>query len=590
MNDAVLVFTFSPVQAFIAEARRVSDLRAGSQVLVSLARAAADVLRARGELVYPVAIDEARDAPNKLVACVPWEQAQDIAEAAERALREAWQDLGEAARARLHERLGTLAPRGDATWDAIWERQTGSLWEVYWAAASQAGRDYATAYAEASRGVDAAKRPRAFPAAEEPGLKDSLSGRREALRPRGRDARAFWLEVSEVARPALLRSRGRERLDALGAIKRFSSLADTARLASTSTVASADFLARARPALAPYRQAVDALLGAHRYTVRHDPDWPYDGDLLFADTLAPRRLADSYRLDSPDPGALERAREALRRVYQAVGASPSPYYAVVVLDGDDMGRRVSDAARGGPEAHRQLSERLATFAGAVHAVTASSHVELVYNGGDDVLLLAPLSEALPVAQALAQTFARVTGGTASAGLAIAHHLYPLDAALRAAREAEARAKTIDRDTLRVHAVRALGGPTQSPPRKAAVAVRVIRRSGETTDLHSRWDDLGERFAGLVGLFAADGSAPPLSGRFAYDVAAVAPALPSGDDRLEGELRRLLTRHRRGEHPRAPAADEWAQRLRAWAAALPEGTSELGRWLVFARFVAAGGRE
>ena len=40
MPDAVLIFTFSPIQSFIAEARRASDLYVGSQILVRLAKAA----------------------------------------------------------------------------------------------------------------------------------------------------------------------------------------------------------------------------------------------------------------------------------------------------------------------------------------------------------------------------------------------------------------------------------------------------------------------------------------------------------------------------------------------------------------------
>ncbi len=217
----------------------------------------------------------------------------------------------------------------------------------------------------------------------------------------------------------------------------------------------------------------------------------------------------------------------------------------------------------------------------------------VYAGGDDVLLLVPLARALPLAQVLAQQFFEVTGCTASAGLAIAHHLYPLDATLQAARAAEQRAKLVRG--------------------KAAVGVRVVRRSGETTDLRSPWAAMGDTFSALVELFREDRDGPPLSGRFAYEVVGIAAALPAADARLEGELRRLLGRHRQAGHPRAPAPDEWATRLRAWAAALgettaqePDGhdpagapsepaaareaTSELGRWLVFARFVAAGGRD
>lgn len=84
MNDAVLIFTFSPVQPFIAEARRTSDLYVGSQIPVHLAKAAARVIQQRGTLIYPAMLSD--DVPNKLVARVAWQEAESIAEEAKKAL------------------------------------------------------------------------------------------------------------------------------------------------------------------------------------------------------------------------------------------------------------------------------------------------------------------------------------------------------------------------------------------------------------------------------------------------------------------------------------------------------------------------
>ncbi len=324
MPEAVLVFTFGPVQGFIAEARRASDLFAGSQTLVALAQAAARELSARGRLVYPAGLGAGsagqqanlgQDVPNKLVAIVPWESAEKIGRAAERALWTRWRELAAGAREAFRKQAGGAFV--DATWEAIWQRQTserdgtpsaeappgaaGSPWEVYWAVASLEGRDYRAAYEEASRGLDAAKRTRAFAPAEEDGEKDSLSGRRAALHTAGWTARKYWQQVSARVSPSLLRPEGRERLDALGVCKRFSPLLEQQRapIPSTSTVAAADFLARAKERaggeLQTYRAALEACLGPHLYRARaHDSDWPYDGDLLFAETLAPERLRDSY--------------------------------------------------------------------------------------------------------------------------------------------------------------------------------------------------------------------------------------------------------------------------------------------------------
>jgi CRISPR-associated protein Cmr2 len=583
MPDAVLTFTFSPVQPFIAEARRAADLYAGSRILVELAKAAARaVADAGGDLVYPAALNG--DIPNKLVAVVPWDRARTIAERAERALREQWAAIAASARREL-ERLG---PAPDRVWTEIWQRQAAGPWEVYWAAAAFANGNathaYAAAYRKAERALAAAKRTRAFSQAEEPGLKDTLSGRRSALRTGQFDARAYWAAVARhpAVTAAKLRPAGRERLDTLGAVKRFADIARQGFL-STSGVATADFLSRARAqaadALHAYRRAVQALLGEHAYPVRSDQDWPYDGDLFYQETLTPGSLADRYTLLNPDATALERARAQLRGLHKAAGSPPSPYYGIVVLDGDDMGKRIGDRLneQNPLAAHRDLGRCLSDFAATVRPLAEGDRyrASVIYTGGDDVLLLAPLTTALSVAQALAEEFERKTRGTASAGIAVVHHFYPLDAALAAARAAEWLAKDVDG--------------------KAAVCVRVLKRSGETTDMRSRWQDLGTTFADLVRLFTEDGAGQPLASRFPYDVAASAYGLTIPDDRFQAELCRLLTRHRNGQHPAAPDPAQWAGRLTDWARRLPHPdagavTDELARWLVFARFVAQGGGE
>jgi CRISPR-associated protein Cmr2 len=577
MSDAILIFTFSPVQSFIVEARRASDLYVGSQILVCLAKAAAQVMTQRGTLIYP-APPLKDDVPNKLVACIAWEEVETIAQDAKKALLREWMRIADTARWRLTTgwELPTKGPLPDALWLDIWARQVSHQWEIYWAVASMDSRSYRDAYDEASRAVDAAKRARTFAAVEEHGVKDTLSGCREALHTGKANAREYWAEISAQVGAAKLRPDGRERLDAIGAVKRFSELADR-QFPSTSTVASRPFLnlARQQKELAEYRQVVEELLRGCLYKPnRDDPDWPYDGDLLFAETLACQRLESSYGLTAPDPGWLQMAQDTLREVYKQVKPRPAPYYAIIALDGDDMGKRVNECLT--QTAHTELSCKLTVFADRVKPVVKEHQGSLIYNGGDDVLALAPLSSAFPLAWALAVSFKEVTGGTASAGIAIVHHLYPLGAALQAARAAERQAKQV--------------GRKNQVEEKNAVCVYSLKRSGEPLEIRSPWESVGEVFAEVMRLFQGDAQGEPLSSKFAYDVLHAAYALPDADEKCRAELKRLLIRHRNGKHPQAPDPDEWAERLRTWAAALPGQSEELGRWLVFARFVAQGGRD
>jgi len=257
--------------------------------------------------------------------------------------------------------------------------------------------------------------------------------------------------------------------------------------------------------------------------------------------------------------------------------------------------------------HASLSAALGTFAWrCVRWVVEERHFgRVVYAGGDDVLAFLPLSEAIPAARelyALFTGYAEAKNGnfksdsngflkwedeillvpgpniTLSAGLAVVHHLYPLDAALAAAREAERAAKAV--------------------PGKAAVAVRVLKRSGETVTVRSRWESIGGLFDELVGHFAGE----RLSSRFAYELSERAPVVTAlSADARKAAIKQLVKRHK---SDRLSDPDGLVERLGEWAQALddqtpresvdgvevPQGLAELARWAVFARFVAQGGGE
>lgn len=594
MSDALLIFTFSPVQPFIAEARRTSDLFAGSRILSDLAEAAAAAIQqGHGRLVYPAVvaggISDKYGMPNKIVARVPAEQVELTANSAREALLARWLDVAKGARGRLEE----LEPPPDGEWQRIWDRQVSRIWEVYWAAAALEGRSYPDAYRLASRALDAAKRTRCFDQSEEKGPKDSLSGRREALRTAECHAREYWHRIGQQVGPSKLRPEGRERLDAIGAVKRFvkrlSELAD-GQFLSTSSIASNEFLERAREGagvdLEEYRKAVQKLLSKALYSVRPDADWPYDGDLFYRETLNPNRLRDSYGVTQVDQEVRAQTCQALTHLHEVAGGRPSPYYAIIALDGDGMGEQVEKfLAAADPEGeHRGFSERLSAFAGRVRDVVEENLGVVVYNGGDDVVGLAPLVTALPLARKLAEMFRAETGATASVGIAVVHHLYPLDAALRAARDAERGAKD-------VHG-------------KNAVCVRVLKRSGETTEVRSSWPAMGDTFEKMVRHFET----AALSSRLAFDVAYEASVVTCLDDRRarSAMLKRLLGRHRAESPKVGPPVDiadlvaclrNWADALddcvpaeRVDSTAVPQGLAELGAWLLLARFVAQGGQE
>lgn len=586
MSDAILIFTFSPVQSFIVEARRAADLYTGSQILVELAQAAGKALDAK-RLIYPSELTE--DVPNKLVVRVPWEECEALAMEARAALIQRWRELADEAR-------DNFARIKLPFTEAIWQRQLADdyLWETYWSAANLDGRDYPEAYAKAESGLAAAKFTRLFNQALEPGFKDTLSGRRQALCTENEDGNAYWFKVGMIPEitPIKIRpstdKRPRERLDAIGLIKRFSGIAEKAvppfhGFPSTSSMASASFLESARkysPALKAYRDTITALLPERKYKIQDNEAWPYDGDLFFPETLRPKRLESDYgKKISDDDSRLRSAQTALKDLYDAVGKSaqtdksavtrPSPYYAIIVLDGDNMGEHIRSQKTA--DQHRAFSTQLREFSREVRTLAEKHLAKVIYNGGDDVMAMAPLKTAFSFARELAVLFHAKTECTASAGIALAHHLSPLSNVLQNARRAENKAKELEN--------------------KNAICIVALKRSGEPIEVQSKWDAVGNILEELIGQFEED----EISSKLPYDVNRSAYGLPQADKKLEAELRRLLKRHGRTKDFRENQAAPLAAHLCRWANSFSSNldnqqADQLADWLALARFIAKGGRE
>jgi len=579
MSETLVIFSLGPVQSFIAEARRTRDLWAGSRLLSDVTRAAIGAFQRTGaHVIYPA--DPTRPSlPNKFVVRMPADRLQEAVGSAQEAAQRALEEIARGVKKYL---AGKKVPI-DAAWQDIWERQLSHHLEFFWAAA-EVGEDYQKAYAIASLAFEAAKRTRAFAQCEEGGPKDSLSGRRSALHTKDVHPRDYWAEVGKSLTPAELRPEGRERLDALGVTKRFGY--EGISFPSTSTIAATPFLEKAKGTqeLKAYRLFVQAI--PLFFKVSDDPDWPYDGDLFFLETFHPNRLQSDYGFTPEDmkkyKDQLEAIRVALEILHQAIGEGPPSYYAILVMDGDSIGKHVASCASA--EEHSELSTRLIDFADEAKRIIEVRLGTPVYIGGDDVLALLPLTTALPVASELAETYRCLFLDwalqyphhsfpfTASAGLSIVHHRYPLGAALRAAREAERIAKGM--------------------ASKEAIAVTVLRRSGQRTEMRSHWRAFGSNFYRLCSWFESGA----LSSRFAYEIADGACRLEDPKNPLReklaglfrAELKRLLRRHRDEQKPCPPDPEEAADDLTDWALSLPSSFAELANWVLLAHFIAQGG--
>lgn len=252
-----------------------------------------------------------------------------------------------------------------------------------------------------------------------------------------------------------------------------------------------------------YFQKIDAVADRIEYMPNGSPLHSIIGKCE-GSMLLEERFPDLVDIND-DRSIFKEAKKALQEFFQKVDdhfpnaapkVRPGTYYAILLADGDSMGKVIDHEAEQGPEQHQQLSRKLAEFSASVRSIVESNHGSLIYAGGDDVLAFMPLHTVLQCAQELANTFynslkdfhdSKDKSPTLSVGVAIVHHLQPLREALKLARDAEEKvAKHVDG--------------------KNALAIIISKRSGSDFTIRGHWIDFYKNLEKLIG-FCREGAIP-----------------------------------------------------------------------------------
>jgi CRISPR-associated protein Cmr2 len=529
MQKYLMTIALGPVQEFIAAARRTADLTAGSELLVGLAGHLADYLQRQhdAELIFPASTQT--DAPNKLLFTVqgePHKIAADAKEQAHKYLRDQWdsclQQLSNPVKACIDTRLAEEQLQHFLEFYAAWVPLNGDY------AAARRRLEQLLAGRKALRDFEQPQSSQLLPKSPLDPSRDTVIKLQDGFR------------VCEAAQQnAWLRLKPRETLDAIALLKRVKGRESSRKVPSTSEMALRSIWSLAKARASEAVQQMEAI--AQRLELSEASDLFFPGRWDDLDTDQP--------LDEATQNRLQKLRKAILKSV-AVPEDSVAYYAVLLADGDRMGKRISELET--IEAHKGFSKQVADFAQRVPQIVKQHDGYLIYCGGDDVLALLPAPRALECADALQRAFRKkVPNATLSAGVALAHHLDDLQRVLEWARQAERAAKRV----------------------RNALAVALHPRSGEAITAVVQWEEFS------VWHLWIDAFRKGVARGFPYELHALArdyESIQIPPETLKAEAQRVLERKE---------GKELSGRFPKWAVESPTKLKEFAQLLIVARFLA-----
>ena len=486
-------FTLGPVQSFVAQARRTRDFWGGSFILswlsgVAMQEVIAQCGHGRNVIMFPKAEpgfldwltgDKSKEngdenpptqgsIPNRFKA----EVGPDFSpEKVTDAVNIAWQALAAAVYRNDLEALKLNDIQKEKTRE-IWDRQIAACWEITWAM---------TDNETDSAILDQSKNWRSYAPPDEPGVKCMMMDGWQELsgveRPSAKGLSEFWEGLRKSGTKAIGSDlREREYLCAIAFVKRrfphyFKYVKDVA-MPGNWKLHGWD-VGSGRPSVAymaavPWLENVikhanhsDQMEGlmsafhrsAHKLTEEHG-EWASDIECIRKAMAGRQRSTEDQKwkalngevffdseLENSNnfSGDKKRAQAddtltKLKVLQRNVQSKAAPFYAVLMMDGDSLGKQMSD-----PEKQEAISTGLNTFTRDVSGIVKSKDGFLVYAGGDDVLAVLPINTALQCALAIRERYEAIfkeskrdlkITTSISAAIEFAHIHMPLTKVLR----------------------------------------------------------------------------------------------------------------------------------------------------------------
>jgi CRISPR-associated protein Cmr2 len=582
MNKLLHIFTFSPVQGFISNSRRLSDLYHSSLLLSTLTESLMEKLikDLNTEIIYPVLVEDGQglaNYPNRIVFLADGCICEDVV----KKFQELWKGVYGTILRDVLDRVGISKEEKEKI-----REQAKLHLENYFRAYCECTNseevkkwkeklkqnlgkdydDYAVAYDWTERKLGALKSKKHY----EP-LIDAytynggkhpdgctLCGERAHL---AVDWKKLKESLQEDKREDNIRRishylKEGERLCGVCLVKRFAFYRlKRQTFPSVHDIANAKFkeelkdFEQRRPDLANrLKSLLKKYMGEEKLRL-----WEYNAELFDIKEL------ERTKMEEGDPeGVIDDLISELRQIYDNKFLSePSKnYFAIIISDGDSMGDWLGLNSKIRREKlektfHETFSRALSNYAREIKSLESKEKfgLRIVYAGGDDVLAVADLREFLDFAGKLNPIFKEKVGENASvsAGIVIGHQKDNLAYLLNEARKAEKKAKSVEG--------------------KSAFCITVIPRGGGPVSFWAKWEFLN-LFKDTVEYFEKE----IIGDSTVYDIKDIAGKFEASEEKpmeivlalLRGMLKRRVDKDKLEEHLRKEKRafiEEYLERLR-----------------------------
>ncbi len=543
------IFSISPVQSFIAMARKTQDLYAGSFILSYIANVAMDALEEKIgieniEWIFPQRNNDIdfNSIPNRFVCICDLKDkskdeitqiGNDVKAKVENELKNIAYVLIEKVK-QMKEKSSKKKGNSNGFLPNAVTSQIKKYFNVNWIFYPYDG-DYEKCYKEAERVFGAVKNARIFEQIrEEAGRKCALSGTENALffkRNEKGNIPAFTVKEAFVVKEGegkkfLIKG---EAIGGVAFLKRFAEfyfeekgIAEyNSSFPSTSLIALMDFIEglkkdeKGRSLLKSYKNLVHS----------------FDEELYFEENITENFLK-KYEIKGRNGEKRSELVNKLQKKLKEITDHAkelrekgngedekekrhlkfSKYYALLMMDGDSMGRWLSGKFLKDDvdllEFHKEMTKEMTKFSNTVRGIIEESNIgklgSIVYCGGDDLLAFVNIVYLMDVLKRVRSNLFKfeeieidgrrvVKDGcktTASCGVVIAHYKTPLREVLKKVRAMEKKAKGLEYEVRKEPANCDESNPTKQEgketKRKDALAIAVLKRSGEIQEAVFPW--------------------------------------------------------------------------------------------------------